>query len=119
MIVKTVSIHLDRERHMRLTMGDAREFRRLTVTPDRPEGISLIRGDISSVALAEDEWLTLFWIMLRHEDPELTVETVGEIMDMRAFMLAGEAFEKLLTDFTATGEEPAAVDPTPSTPPAP
>ena len=114
-IVKTVPVELDRKRSMQLTLGDCRAFRVATVTDARPEGISLLRGDLARYDLAEEEWLELLTIMLKHDDPELTVDTLADLLDMRGFERCGKAFEELLSDFAAKGEASADKDPTGST----
>lgn len=106
-LVKTVPIQLDRERRFRLTMADALAFKRATTTDERPQGISLVRGDLASVDLSEEEWLQLFVCCLRHEDPELTVEGLGAVMDMGGFRAAMVAFEKLMVDFLPEASEGA------------
>ena len=114
-LVKTVPIKLDRERNLRLTLGDALRFKRATTSEARPEGISLLRGDLQRYELGEEEWLELFAAMLRHDDPEITPEHVGDIMDVDGFVRAGEALGELLAAFqTREPEGPRPTDPTPS-----
>ncbi|MCH7910841.1 MAG: hypothetical protein IIB38_14655, partial [Candidatus Hydrogenedentes bacterium] len=110
-VVKTVSVDLDRKRTRNLTLGDCRAFRIATVTDDRPGGISLLRGDLARYDLAEEEWLELLTIMLKKDDPELTVDSLAELLDMSGFKRCGEAFEELLEDFAATGEAGTDKDP--------
>lgn len=114
-LVKTVPIELDRTRHLRLTLADALAFKRATTTEDRPGGISLLRGDLAHVDLSEEEWLELFVACLRHEDPELTVEALAEVMDMGAYRRAMDGFDQLMRDFVPDVPEGAGEDGDPPT----
>ena len=113
--VTTLEIELDRPRNMRLTFHEAREFKNATKTDDRPKGISIVQGDLKDVSLDEDHWILLFWIMLKHEDDDLTQDMVAELFDMPKFVEAGHRFEELMRTFRAGGAPTDAVDPTSST----
>lgn len=98
-LVKTVAVELDRTRNLRLTLADALAFKRATVSEECPDGISLLRGDLAKVSLAEEQWLELFVCCFRHEDPDLTIEALAEVMDFGAYRRTVDAFEQLLEDF--------------------
>lgn len=71
-----VTIHLDKERHLKLTLGGMREYLELTGRDILTQGIDLFK-------LPPADLQRLFWICLKHEDKELTEEMVGELFDTK------------------------------------
>ena len=68
-----ITIQLDKERHLRLTLGGMRRFQEET-------GKSLWKGlDIKS--LTEGDAIALIWACLIWEDKDLKVEDVGFMLD--------------------------------------
>ena len=90
-----VTIQLDKERHLKLTLGGMREYFELTGKDILSKGINLFElppGDLQK----------LFWVCLKHEDKELTEEAVGELFDAKnvvdSSMLLLEAIKLSLPD---------------------
>ena len=100
---------MDTKRHAddawRAVFADALAFKRATVSEALPDGISLLRGDLARVSLDEEQWLKLFVCCLRHEDPELTVDALAEVMDLGGYKRAMDAFEALMEDFAPEASE--------------
>jgi hypothetical protein len=65
-----VPILLDRERHIRFSMGTVRKLREELGENALEEGVAV------------DMLPRLMWYGLKHEDPELTVEQVEELVDL-------------------------------------
>lgn len=95
-----VPVQLDRERHLRFTLRTIREIR-------TEFGMDALTEGVSMEAIAK-----LLWYGLKHEDPDLTVEAVEELVDMQNLT------ELIQAVTAATGgrmptvvEEPPAQDP--------
>jgi len=97
---------------MQLTLGDALEFKKLTTTEKRPEGLSILRGDLVREIMTEEEWIALFFVMLRADDPSLTIEAVGEMMDFERFQACTGTLEELYRRFVVKGSGEPSADPT-------
>lgn len=95
---KLIPVTLDKERHARLVLADVQAFRRATVSDHRPRGIDLMSGagDLDWIV---DEWIALFWAILRHEDESLTVDAVAEMVGPKEWTALVEAWTELLADF--------------------
>lgn len=73
MFEDSVTIVLDKERHLKLTLGGMKKFREAT-------GIDLLRG--GNLDNFTDEHIIAFvWACLLPEDRKLTVEDVGYMLD--------------------------------------
>lgn len=72
-----VTLHMDKERHARLTTKGMKAFEDKT-------GKSLLKG-IDIADLTPDELTVLIWAYLMWEDPKLTIETC-ETFDVAAFI---------------------------------
>lgn len=92
MLDKLVTIELDKERHLRLTLKGMLEFEKKT-------GKSLLRG-FSRKDLTLEDCAALIWACLIHEDKELSyddvicmvdVGNVAEVMDA-VIKCTGQAF---------------------------
>lgn len=105
--VPEVGVTLDRERTLRFDFFAFREFKRLTreagLGPEgqwgRPEGISLqnYAGPLS--ALLDEETLPIFLTsLLRHEDKEVGVEDVVELMTEENLVSLAESILQLLKE---------------------
>lgn len=113
-LVKGSTIELDRPRTLRLDLRAARLFKELTKTETRPEGISILRGEVGD-ALDEESLPALIYACLKHEDPDLTPEFVAEQLDFPTLFQALEAISAQVEDFfppVKEGEAPG--DPTPA-----
>ena len=66
-----VMIDLDKPRKLRFTMGAMVEFEQLT-------GLAILRDGIPQ---SVDNYSKALWVMLRQEDPELTMEQLMKIID--------------------------------------
>lgn len=75
------TITLDKERHLRLTMFGMKRFAELT-------GKDILKG-IKIEELSTSDWATLIWACLIHEDRELKIDQVLEMID------AGNMFDIL------------------------
>lgn len=73
------TITLDKERHLRLTMFGMKRFADIT-------GKDILKG-LKIEELSTSDWATLIWACLIHEDRELKVDQVLEMID------AGNMFE--------------------------
>lgn len=74
MFEDSVTIVLDKERHLKLTLGGMKRFREAT-------GIDLLRGigDISN--LSEGDMAAFIWACLLPEDRKITLEDVGYMLN--------------------------------------
>jgi len=75
MPIPSVTIELDKPRHMRLGMGAMVEFEQIT-------GLNILGVDLDRLDMTTTAQLLL--AMLRHEDKELTLERVIELIDEKA-----------------------------------
>lgn len=76
-----VTIQVDKERHLKLTLGAMREYVELTGRDILAQGIDLFK-------LPPADLQKLFWVCLKHEDKELTEEAVGELFDAKNILAA-------------------------------
>jgi hypothetical protein len=84
-LVKPVTIMLDKERHLKLTLGGMKAFHEIT-------GKSFLKGfDVESIN--ESELIALIWGCLLWEDRALKLEDVGFMLDGGSLV---EIQEKLL-----------------------
>ena len=78
-----VTITLDKERHLRLTLKGMIEFEKLT-------GKTLVKGfKFKDLTLAD--MAALIWACLIHEDKELTYDDVLDMIDTRNMILVNKA----------------------------
>lgn len=76
-LVPPVTIVLDKERHLRLTLKGLVEFEKLT-------GKNLLKGfNLDDLTLEDNA--ALIWACLLHEDKELTFEAVLSMIDLSNF----------------------------------
>lgn len=69
-----ITVKLDKERHLRLTLRGMLEFENIT-------GISIFKGfDLKKMALKETT--ALLWACLIHEDKELTYDIFIDMIDL-------------------------------------
>lgn len=66
-----IPIELDRKRHLRFPLGVLKD-----------------------IADTDADVLTMIWLGLKHEDPELTIEQVGEIVDLEMLPTLTDALKK-------------------------
>lgn len=100
-LVHTVPIQLDRERHLRLDFNAARHYKRAT-------GKSLFDAEIWN-SVDVEEVVTMVWAMLIHEDKELSVDDVGAMIHPGN---SAHVFECLLKSYTANTSEATEGQPT-------
>lgn len=75
---KLVTFKFDKERHLRLTLKGMLEFERIT-------GRNLLKGfKIGDLTL--NDTAALLWASLIHEDKELTLDDVLDMVDFSMFM---------------------------------
>lgn len=85
-----VTIKLDKERHLRLTLKGMLEFERLT-------GKSLLKGfGLDDLSLADSA--AMLYACLLHEDKELTYDDVLLIVDFSNLPMVIEAFVKCINN---------------------
>lgn len=73
-INKLVTLELDKERHLRLTLRGIMEFEHKT-------GKSLLKG-FSRKDLSLEDCAALIWVCLIHEDRELSYDSVLDMVDV-------------------------------------
>jgi hypothetical protein len=73
-IIAPVAIKLDKERHLRLTLNGMVKFRQTT-------GKDLLKG-FDMDEMSADDIRALLWACLVWEDKDLTLEDVGDMIDM-------------------------------------
>ena len=74
-IIAPVAIKLDKERHLRLTLNGMVKFRQET-------GKDLLKG-FDMDEMSADDIRALLWACLVWEDKDLTLEDVGDMIDMQ------------------------------------
>jgi len=78
-----VTVKLDKERHLKLTLRGMLEFESLT-------GVNLFRGfDMKKMSLKQIT--TLLWACLIHEDKELTFDNFIDIVDLSNINVLSDA----------------------------
>jgi len=101
-----VTINLDKERHLRLTMKGMIVFEKLT-------GKNLLKGfEFKELTLGDTA--AMMWACLIHEDKELTYDDVCCMVDTSNIEMAMEALTKCLTQSfpeTKAGSRPLAKKP--------
>jgi hypothetical protein len=80
---------LDKERHLRLTLGGMARFQSTT-------GKSLLKG-FNLSDMGESELVAFIWSCLIWEDRKLTVEDVGFMLDFERMNEISEKLSKTLT----------------------
>jgi hypothetical protein len=73
MFEDSVTVILDKERHLKLTLGGMKRFRQET-------GIDLLKGG-NLDSFTEDHITAFIWSCLLHEDRKLTLEDVGYMLN--------------------------------------
>jgi hypothetical protein len=94
-IIPLVSITLDKERHLKLTLGGMKCFAQAT-------GKSLLKG-FSFNDMTEGELIAFIWACLIWEDKKLTCEDVGYLLDISKL---AEVTEKLRLAVSVSTPEP-------------
>ena len=89
--MEAVTLQLDKERHAKLTLGGMKAFQQKT-------GKSLLKG-FNVAELDEGDIIALVWACLIWEDPTLTLEACGFMLDM-------EAVNSVTSAFTSMGSSP-------------
>ena len=74
MFEDSVPIILDKERHLKLTLGGMQKFREVT-------GIDLLKGMGDLNTLSDKDMIAFVWACLLPEDRKLTVEDVGYMLN--------------------------------------
>jgi hypothetical protein len=74
MLGELVTIQLDKERHLKMTLGGMKRFKDET-------GIDLLRDGLNIKTLTEEQIIAFIWACLLHEDRKLTAEDVGFMLD--------------------------------------
>lgn len=94
---KLITIQLDRERHLRLTLKGMLEFERLT-------GRSLLKGFALKDLTLKDS-AAMMYACLLHEDKELTYDDVIGMVDFSNLPTVIEAFYKCINQSVPETEE--------------
>jgi hypothetical protein len=87
MFEDSVTIVLDKERHLKLTIGGMKKFREAT-------GIDLLKGG-NLDNCTEDHITAFFWSCLLHEDRKLTLEDVGYMLNPGNLAVITDAMMKV------------------------
>jgi hypothetical protein len=110
-----VPIDLDKPRTIRLTLWAMREAEQ-ALSKEYGRKVSILalftRGELSYTDV-----LALLWAGLKHEDKKLTMEQVGELIDMRQFRMAEKKLVEAWTDAMGPQEEDHAPEPGAEDPP--
>ena len=85
---KLVTVKLDKERHLRLTLKGLLEFEKFT-------GKNLLRG-LNLDDLSMEDSAVLLWASLVHEDPELTYDAILDMVDLSNIAAVMEAMTECL-----------------------
>jgi hypothetical protein len=85
--VKGITLQLDKERHLRLTLRSLEAFKEKT-------GKDILKGGLKTDDFEVRDWATLICLSLQHEDPELTVDYVMENFELADFLEAMKAILK-------------------------
>ena len=97
-----VTITLDKERHLRLTLRGMREFQKQT-------GLDLLKG-FSLSKMSFDDKCALMWACLIHEDKELSFDAFMDIVDISNILPFQEAITKSINEsFPDRDDEPPLV----------
>lgn len=83
MLDKLVTVTLDKERHLRLTLKGMMEFEKIT-------GKNLLKGFTFDDLTISDS-ATLMWACLIHEDKDLTLDDVLCMVDLSNYVAVMEA----------------------------
>ena len=70
MFEDSVTVVLDKERHLKVTLGGMKEFRKAT-------GIDLLKGAKELTEFTDEQIIAFIWACLLPEDRKLTLEDVG------------------------------------------
>lgn len=92
-----VTINLDKERHLRLTLKGMLEFQKIT-------GKNLLKGFNFRDLTIEDS-AALTWACLIHEDKELTYDNVLEMVDVSNFTTVMEALKDCIVQSQPEAKE--------------
>ena len=71
-MARGIRVKLDRKRHLRLTSQAIADFERVTGKP------LLAESTLSNLSLRD--FVTIVWALLLHEDPQLTIEQVRDMI---------------------------------------
>ena len=93
---KLITVTLDKERHLRLTLKAMLEFEKHT-------GKNLLKG-FSFDDLTLEDSAALVWACLIHEDKELTLEDVLEMIDLSNLGVVMEALTACITQSMPASE---------------
>ena len=98
-----VTIKLDKERHLRLTLRGMLEFEKAT-------GVNIFKGfDMSKITL--EQTYRLSWACLIHEDKSLTFDKFMDIIDLKNMNKMAEAVVKCITESLPDKEDNKNTDP--------
>ena len=84
MLIESVPIILDKERHLKLTLGAMVKFKQVT-------GKDLLKGFDT---LGSEEVQALLWACLVHEDKTLTLDQVGDMVSLSNIPAIAEAIAR-------------------------
>ena len=73
-LVESVPIMLDKERHLKLTLWGARQFKKET-------GINIMKAWDTELLMDPDILADFLWACLIHEDETLTIDDVSRMID--------------------------------------
>ena len=85
--MQAITIHLDKERHAKNTLGGMYRFEQVT-------GKSLDKG-LKKEDMDKGTIIALVWSLLIWEDSELTIDQVGFMLDSEAMEEATAVFSKI------------------------
>lgn len=88
MPIKTITVALDRERHLRLDFNALAQFEEVT-------GRNTLEQS-GWEGFGAREIRALVWAAALHESPELTLESVGEMLTLDEIQKVNDFIEKLL-----------------------
>lgn len=97
MLDKLVTVKLDKDRHMKLGMRGLLEFEKVT-------GKNLLRG-FSLDELTLHDTAVLMWASLIHEDKELKLDTVIDMVDITNIQMIADALGSCVTQSLPVAKE--------------
>ena len=103
-IIAPVTINLDKERHLRLTLNGMVKFRQTT-------GKDILKG-LDMDEMSSDDIRALLWACLIWEDENLSLDDVGNMIDMRNLLVVLKALPEAIVASFPDQEETS--DPNPA-----
>jgi len=89
----TVTLHLDRPRHLKMTLGTLQRLKQKNVQLSELERLD----GADTITVAIEQLPVILWAMMAHEDPDLTPEVVADLLDLGKLEEAAAAIKEVLS----------------------